>query len=174
MSQATREGVLEVIRSMGFKEQLGATGTSPARVRPELAIVQDAGAVASSSVHLSLRPAWMIGVILPSRACTQIGWMRSAPSGSLARSSSPVPNVRWSSIGHQMSSPMKSHRTHQPLADLVPQQKGPGTPIYDPACPPRVALTKEEYVSNHNSSALKYVAPLWPLRGSGDCRILVP
>lgn len=33
---------------------------------------------------------------------------------------------------------------------------GPGTPLYDPLCPPRTTMTKEEYVSNPNGSTIKY------------------
>jgi hypothetical protein len=44
----------------------------------------------------------------------------------------------------------------------VRDRTGPGTPLYDPACPPRTSMTREEYVSNPNGSAIKCSTSLLP------------
>jgi hypothetical protein len=63
VSEEAREAVLVVIQNMGFKEQLasggGGSGTKPTgSMRPELAIVQDAGTRALPSSVIAL-PCWL-------------------------------------------------------------------------------------------------------------------
>ncbi|ELR24325.1 HD domain containing protein [Acanthamoeba castellanii str. Neff] len=98
VTEEMRHAVLEVIRNMGFKEQLSSSGQRDHAVplRPELAIVQDADRLDA------------IGAIGVARTFTFSG------------------------------------------------AKRPGTPLYDPSCPPRTTMTKEEYVSNPNGSAINH------------------
>jgi hypothetical protein len=86
--------VLEVIRNMGFKEQLSSSGQRDHAVplRPELAIVQDAGQ--------ALLPVAMRGVVCLSAllifwvVSVQTAWTRSVPLELRAPSPSQARSVR--------------------------------------------------------------------------------
>jgi len=150
VTEEMQQAVLDVIRNMGFKEQLSSNGqrNHVVPLRPELAIVQDAG-------QALLHP-----VVLRGDGCLAC----SSPGSSLCR---PLGRDRchWSCAHLHLFRREAYAPCPHLLAYLVTHilhfylslsLAGPGTPLYDPSCPPRTTMTKEEYVSNPNGSTIKY------------------